>query len=149
MSDSVRPHRGHPTRLPPPWDSPGKSTGVGCHCLLQCMKMKSENEVAQPCPTQRPHVLQPTRLLCPWDFPGKSTGVGSHCLLQVCTSSQGITSITHSLVKYIQFHHVSIIERQKATLAANLSSIGQKRSNYPESTYNNQIFPNIDPSTRI
>ena len=51
MSDSVRPHRQQPTRLPCPWDSPGKNTGVGCHCLLQCMKMKSESEVAQLCPT--------------------------------------------------------------------------------------------------
>ena len=51
MSDSVRPHRRKPTRLPHPWDSPGKNTGVGCHFLLQCMKVKSENEVAQSCPT--------------------------------------------------------------------------------------------------
>ena len=40
MSDSVRPHRQQPTRLPYPWDSPGKNTGVGCHFLLQCMKVK-------------------------------------------------------------------------------------------------------------
>ena len=46
-----------------PWDSPGKNTGVGCHLFLQCMKVKSENEVAQSCPTLS-------------DFPGKSTGVG-------------------------------------------------------------------------
>ena len=51
MSDSVRPHRWQPTRLPHPWDSPGKNTGVGCHFLLQCMKMKSESEVTQSCPT--------------------------------------------------------------------------------------------------
>ena len=51
MSDSVRPHRRHPTRLPHPWDSPGKNTGVGYHFLLQCMKVKSESEVAQSCPT--------------------------------------------------------------------------------------------------
>ena len=49
MSDSVRPHRRQPTRLPRPWDSPGKNTGVGCHFLLQCMKEKSESEVAQSC----------------------------------------------------------------------------------------------------
>ena len=66
---------------PIPWDSPGKNTGVGCHFLLQCMKVKNESEVAQSCPTQRPHGLQSTRLLHPWDFPGKSTGVGCHCLL--------------------------------------------------------------------
>ena len=51
MSDSVRSQRQQPTRLPRPWDSPGKNTGVGCHFLLQCMKMKSESEVAQSCPT--------------------------------------------------------------------------------------------------
>ena len=51
MSDSVRPHRRQPSRLPLPWDSPGKSTGVGCHFLLQGIKVKSESEVAQPCPT--------------------------------------------------------------------------------------------------
>src|SRR5574337_615047 len=51
MSDSVRPHRQQPTRLPRPWDSPGKNTGVGCHCLLQCMKVKSESEVALSCLT--------------------------------------------------------------------------------------------------
>ena len=50
-SDSVRPHRLEPTRLPRPWDSPDKNTGVGCHFLLQCMKVKSESEVAQSCPT--------------------------------------------------------------------------------------------------
>ena len=47
----MRPHRRQPTRLPHPWDSPGKNTGVGCHFLLQCMKVKSEREVAQSCPT--------------------------------------------------------------------------------------------------
>ena len=50
MSDSVQLHRLQPTRLPHPWDSPGKNTGVGCHFLLQCMKVKSDSEVAQ-CPT--------------------------------------------------------------------------------------------------
>ena len=73
VSDSVQAHRRQPTRLPCPWDSPGKNTGVGCHFLLQCMKVKSESEIAQ-----RPHGLQPTRLLCPWDFPGKNTGRGCH-----------------------------------------------------------------------
>ena len=51
MSDSVRPNRRQPMRLPRPWDSPGKNTGVGCHFLLQCMKVKSESEVTQSCPT--------------------------------------------------------------------------------------------------
>ena len=51
MSDSVRPHRRQPTRFPHPWDSPGKNTEVGCHFLLQCMKVKSESEVTESCPT--------------------------------------------------------------------------------------------------
>ena len=51
MSDSLWPHRRQPTRLPCPWDSPGKNTGVGCHFLLHCMKVKSESEVAQSCRT--------------------------------------------------------------------------------------------------
>ena len=82
MSDSVRPHRWQPTRLPRPWDSPGKNTGVGCHFLLQCMQVESESEVTQSCPT----------LATPWTaahqappsmgFPGKSTGVGCHFLLR-------------------------------------------------------------------
>ena len=101
----MRPHRWQPTRLPRPWDSPGKNTGVGCHFLLHCTKVKSESEVAQSCLTSLPHGLQPTRLLHPWDFPvmpnsvqphrwqptrlpypwdspGKNTGVGCHFLLQ-------------------------------------------------------------------
>ena len=83
MSDSVQPHRRPPTRLPHPWDSAGKNTGVGCHFLLQCMKVKSESEVAQSCPT----------LSDPMDcsLPGSSIhGIfqasivewGCHCLLQ-------------------------------------------------------------------
>jgi len=45
VSDSVRPYGLQPTRLLRPWDSPGKNTGVGCHCLLQCVKVKSLNHV--------------------------------------------------------------------------------------------------------
>ena len=51
MSDSVQPHRRQPSSLPRPWDSPGKNTGVGCHFLLQYVKVKSESEVAQSCLT--------------------------------------------------------------------------------------------------
>ena len=81
VSDSVWPHRWQPTRLPCPWDSPGKNTGAGCHFLLQCMKVKTESEVAQSCPTLR------NPMDC--SLPGfsvhgifqASTGVGCHCLL--------------------------------------------------------------------
>ena len=63
-ADSVRPHGQQPTRLLCPWDSPGKHIGVGCHFLLQCMKVKSENEVAQWCPT----LSDPMD----WSLPGSS-----------------------------------------------------------------------------
>ena len=86
VSNSVRPHRQQPTRLPRPWDSLGKNTGVGCHFLLQCMKVKSEREVAQSCPTlSDPMDCSPPGSSVHGEFPGKSTGVGCHCLLRLTT----------------------------------------------------------------
>jgi len=97
MSDSVRPQRRQPTRLLRPWDSPGKNTGVGCHFLLQCMKVKIESEVPQSC-------LTPSD---PMDcsLPGSSVQqISPHCHLptskkwlitslgqRMCTSSPGIS----------------------------------------------------------
>ena len=73
-------HRWQPTRLPRPWDSPGKNTGVGCHFLLQCMKVKSEvKSFSRVRLLATPRIAK--RLLHRWDFPSKSTGVGCHCLL--------------------------------------------------------------------
>ena len=82
VSDSVRPHRRQPTRLPDPWDSPGKNTGVA---ISFSNAWKWSRSVVSN--SQRPHGLEPTRLLRPWDFPGKSTGVGCHCLLLTGASS--------------------------------------------------------------
>ena len=83
MSDSVRPHRRQPTRLPRPWDSPSKNTGVGCHFLPQCMKVKSESEDAQLSQTPSdPMDCSPPGPSIHGIFPGKSTGVGCHCLLR-------------------------------------------------------------------
>ena len=85
MSDPQWPHGLQPTRLLHPWDFPGKSTGVGCHCLLRrpvCVHAKS----LQLCPT----LCAPTdRLLGLWDSPGKNTGVGCHDLLQGIFLTQG------------------------------------------------------------
>ena len=113
MSDSVRPHRRQPTRLPRPWDSPGKNTGVGCHFLFHCMKVKSESEVVQSLLT----------LSDPMDcsLPGSSahgifqasTGVGCHCLLQyICI----YTYNTHTL--YIFFTYSSIYRHLVASFWA-------------------------------
>ena len=70
MSDSVRPHRRQPTKLHHPWDTPSKNTGVGCHLLLQCMKVKSESEVAHSCPTLRDPMdcSQPGSSILPYFF---------------------------------------------------------------------------------
>ena len=93
MSDSVQPHRRHLTRLPCPWDSPDKNTGVGCHFLLQCMKVKSEREVAQSCPTlSNPMDCSP---------PGSSV----HGILQARALERGAIafSVLYSTGNYIQF----------------------------------------------
>ena len=109
VSDSLRPHGLYPTKFLCPWDFPGKSTGVGCHFLLQEIfptqglnpglphsqtvdaspsepPAKSRTVAAkslQSCPTLcNPHRWQPTRLPRPWDSPGKNTGVGCHFLLR-------------------------------------------------------------------
>ena len=78
MSDSVQPHRWQPTRLPPPWDSPGKNPGVGCHFFLQSMKVKSESEVDQSCPTHS----NPMDCSLPGSSVHGISGVRCHCLLQ-------------------------------------------------------------------
>ena len=90
MSDSVRPPRRQPNRLPRPWDSPGKNTGVGCHFLLQCMRVKSESEVAQLFPT----------LSDPMDcsLPGSSV----HGILQARVLEWG--AIAFSIYVYIHTH---------------------------------------------
>ena len=84
VADSVRPHRRQPTRLPRPWDSPGKNAGVGCHFLLHCMKVKSESEVAQSCPTRsNPIDGSPPGSSVHGIFLRKSAGAGGHCLLRL------------------------------------------------------------------
>ena len=115
----MQPHRRQPARLRRPWDSPGKNTGVCCHFLLQCMKVKSESEVAQSCPTLsdpmdcslpgssvhgifQARVLEwgaiyiqitsypnVSRLYSPWNSPGQNTGLGNISLLQRIFPTQG------------------------------------------------------------
>ena len=72
---------GSPPGSPIPGILQARTLEVGCHFLLQCIRVKSESEVAQSCPTSQSHGLQPTRLLHTWDFPGKSIGVGCNFLL--------------------------------------------------------------------
>ena len=88
VSDSVRPQRRQPTRLPRPWDSPGKNTGVGCHFLLQCMKVKRESEVAQLSLT----------LSDPMDCSPPGSSVVS--LARTCLSKAGIPCLGFSKQEY-------------------------------------------------
>ena len=108
MSDSVRPHRRQPTRLPHPWDSPRKNTGVGCHFLLQCMKGKSKSEVAQSYPT----------LSDPMDcsLPGSSThgifqarvlewGAIAFSKFTLVSGNKGIIMFRNEILKSIPIKH--------------------------------------------
>ena len=93
MSNSVQPHRRQPTRLPRPWNSPGKNTGVGCHFLLQCMKVKGESEVTQSCLT----LSDPMDCSLPGPavqgiFQERVLELGCHYLLCLCASQ--ITSVS-------------------------------------------------------
>ena len=95
MSNSVQPQRRQPTRLPCPWDSPGKNTGVGCHFLLQCMKVKSESQVAQSCPTFRdPMDCSPPVSSVHGIFQARVLQWGCHCLLQGIFSTQGLNRVS-------------------------------------------------------
>ena len=84
MSDSVQPHRRQPSRLPRPWDSLGKNTGVGCHFLLQYMIKREISRYSMLSHSVmsdflKYHGLQPTRLLCPWGFSRQEYWSGLPC----------------------------------------------------------------------
>ena len=89
MSDSVWPHRRQPTRLPRPWDSPGKNTGVGRRFLLQCMKVKSQSEVAQSCLTLR----DPMEVLFWYWLKVCTLRIGSEILFSLVFALFGVWSV--------------------------------------------------------
>ena len=99
VSDSVRPHRWKPTRLRCPWDSPGKNTGVGCHFLLQCMKVKSESEDAQSCLT----LSDPMES----SLPGSSV----HGIVQARVLEWGAIAFSQFVSKLLSYPHHKEITR--------------------------------------
>ena len=128
MSNSVRPHRRQPTSLPHPWDSPGKNTGVGCHFLLQCMKVQNESQVTQSCLT----------LSDPIDcsLPGPSI----HGIFQTRVPEWGatafsngglITQNTNSYSKSCIFIITAILLTQKGQSSNTIVNIVRKSKNYP------------------
>ena len=123
VSDSVRPRRQQPTRLPCPWDSPGKNTGVGCHFLLQCRKVKSESEVAQSCPTlSNPmdcsppgssiHGIFQARAL-EWGATARliwaNLALGPMSKMHILCSRARQLHTAHPLVKHLESSHFSLI----------------------------------------
>ena len=139
MSDSVQPHRWQPIRLPHPWDSLGKNIGMGCHFLLQCMKVKSESEVAQSCPT----------LSNPMDcsLPGSSI----HGILQARVLEWGAIAFSRSSMQisandWVSFHCVYPVflpwkSHEQGCLVGRYSPWGQgQRTWWVNSNKNNDIF---------
>ena len=119
MSDSVRPQKQQSIRLLHPWDSPGKNTGVGCHFLLQGMKVKSESEVAQSCPT----------LSDPMDcsLPGPSV----HGIFQARVLEWGaiaFSSEVSRIVKSIETEGRMVVATDRSRADGELSFIGYRVS---------------------
>ena len=105
-SGSVQPHRRQPTRLPRPWDSPGKNTGVGCHFLLQCVKVKSEREVPQSCPTLS------NAMDC--SLPGSAVhGIFQARVLEWCAIAFSIPRSKRLLISWLQSPSTVILEPKK------------------------------------
>ena len=111
----MRPHRRQPTRLPRPWDSPGKNTGVGCHFLLQCMKVKSESEVFQSCPTLS------NAMDC--SLPGSSI----HGIFQARALEWGAIAFSNFIVKSCYLEHLSSPRQRIFLIKANGRKIFQAR----------------------
>ena len=101
---TLLPHRWQPTRLPHPWDSPGENTGVGCHFLLQCMKVRSEREVAQSCLTLSMDCSPP--------------GFSIHGIFQARVLEWVAIAFSHSIVKsqHVMFMIEKLIKSNTAHL---------------------------------
>ena len=151
MSDSVRPHRRQPTRLPCPWDSPGKKTGVSYHFLLWCIKVKSESEVALSCLTLSNPMngRQPTRILHPWDFPGKSTGVDCHFLLQYPGSVQSLSCVWLFATPWFAAHQASLSTTNSQSLLKLMCIESVMSSSHLILCPPLVLLPPIPPSIRV
>ena len=127
MSDSVRPHRRPPTRLPRPWDSPGKNTGVGCHFLLQCMKVKNESEVAQPCRT----------LLDPMDC--SLLGFSIHEVFQARVLEEGLALLFWYLIRSVLFRYY-LLDFFKMISALFLKDLRKSKQTRPPALVGTHLF---------
>ena len=135
-------HRRQPTRLPRPWDSPGKNTGVGCHFLLQCMKVESESEISQPCPTLRD----------PMDcsLPGSSV----HGIFQARVLEWGAIAFSTVKGKIIHIFHfaghaVSIATTQLYSCGARAARANEWEWMYPNKTLFTKVDSKCDLALRL
>ena len=133
MSNSVRPHRRQPTRPPCPWDSPGKNTGVGCHFFLQCMKVKSESEVAQSCPTlSNPMDCSP---------PGSSV----HGIFQARVLEWGASAFSTTHLKLLLLLAVLIPACASSSLTFHIMYSAYKLNKQGNNIALMYSFPNVEP----
>ena len=130
-------HRRQPTRLPCPWDFPGNNTGVGCHFLLQCMKVKSENEITQSCPT-----------LCdPMDcsLPGSSVhGIFQARVLEWGVIAFSVSPIYSSLKSYRKMYFTKIEEWTKKMKSVSLE-LGARTQNMRWAERTSQVMEKRSP----
>ena len=140
MSDSSWPHGLQPTRLPCPWDSPGKNTGVGCHFLLQCRKVKSERADVQSCPTLSDPMDCGPPGSSALGFPRQEHWRGGHRLLWLLSYS--VVFVTSrlqfgfTLPFFSNFADVTQREREQANYALTL-----KASAWSDTTHFCLCFP--------
>ena len=145
MSDSVLPHRQQPNRLRCPWDSPGKNTGVGCHFLLQCMKVKSESEVAQSCLTL---------ISDPMDC--SPTGSSIHGIFQARIAFSKTYMLTSSIISTIVFKvnwvKCDVKKYDIVVVQSNMSdssrSHGLQHVRFPYPSLSSRVFSNSYPLSR-
>ena len=146
MSYSVWPHRLQPTRLPSPWDSLGKNTGVGCHFLLQCMRVKSKSEFAQSCLT----LSNPMDCNLPGSF---IHGIFQARVLEwgAITFSRGYLQNTSMLEWYLETCYPSLSEEEEDSQKQALRRRGGKNTEQLYKKYlhdpdnHNKVFTHLEP----
>ena len=136
MSDPVGPHRRQLTRLPCPWDSPSKNTGVGCRFLLQCMKVKSESEVAQLCPTLSDRMDH--------SLPGSSV----HGIFQARVLEWGAIAFSAKDMRHFLFFSYFVSEYRQLTNSV-VAASGEQQRDSTIHTYTDIHSPSKPPPSKV
>ena len=120
----MRPQRWQPTRLPHPQDSPGKNSGVGCHFLLQCMKVKSESEVPQSCPTTYPLLGVRRDIWCNngWNTPKLNENYKSTNSRSLMNTKHNKQNHNHTKAQYAKVTEKSVVKRKILTFTRGIKA---------------------------